>query len=178
MSDRERWIVYPLLFLAIGLAMRNDLAMQDEEHGGEVDVVRCKALEVVGPEGKPTATISTNSNGDGFLETGSASGEVQTRLGANVSGATLELLDRAGKLYALVGHDADRVGFFVGDTESGKLLPLFAPIVRTRTGEQNSATPEKTPEAQRNSAAPDKPPAPSGNSTDKPNGSTTAPARK
>jgi hypothetical protein len=32
MSDRERWIVYPLLFLAIGLGLKSRLSALDSEH--------------------------------------------------------------------------------------------------------------------------------------------------
>jgi hypothetical protein len=157
MSDRERWTVYPLLFLAIGLALRNNVEMQDDGHGSEAAVVRCKALEVMGPEGKPTVTITSSSKGDGLIETGNAEGELQARLGGNTTGATLELLDREGKFFLLVGHDGDQTGSFVGDTESGKILAL-PPVIRRApktpprkaTEEGNkSATPEKenAPEA-------------------------------
>src|SRR5262249_42778270 len=75
MSDRERWIVFPLLLLAIGLALRNNLEVQDEGQTAEADVIRCRALEVLGPEGKPTVTITSSSKGDGLLEVCDAGGQ-------------------------------------------------------------------------------------------------------
>ena len=42
MSDRERWIVYPLLFLALGAALRDKLARSIHS----VDVIRGAALDI------------------------------------------------------------------------------------------------------------------------------------
>jgi hypothetical protein len=126
MSDRERWIVYPLLLLAIGLAMGNRIVLQDEEHGGEADVIRCKGLEVIGPEGKPTISLSTSEKGNGMVEVGDAQGQLQSRLSANASGATLQLLDHDAKLYEFIGHYANRFGLFAGDAEGAKVLSLLS----------------------------------------------------
>jgi len=45
MSERERWIVYPLLFFALGAALRDKLLQQ-------VDVknIRCENLQIVGSQ--------------------------------------------------------------------------------------------------------------------------------
>jgi hypothetical protein len=155
MSDRERWIVYPLLFLAIGLAMRNDFEQSDEGHAGVADVVRCKALEIVGPEGKPTVSISTSSKGDGLLELGNSQGELESKLGANTAGATLQLIDHEGKIYALVGHDGDRVGLFAGDTESSRVLSLISVLTHPPATDQKSGSEQKAA-ANEKSVAPKK----------------------
>jgi hypothetical protein len=154
MSDRERWIVYPLLFLAIGLAMRSDIEQQDEGHAGQADLVRCKAIEVIGPEGKPTVSISTSSKGDGLLEMGNAQGDLESRLGANAAGATLQLLDHEGKIYALVGHDGDRVGLFAGDTESLRVLSMISVVSHPPASDQKSA-PTKSPDGKGESTKPE-----------------------
>ncbi len=46
MSQRERWVVYPLLFLALGLALRDKLVPPRSLTAG---VVLCDHLEVLGP---------------------------------------------------------------------------------------------------------------------------------
>lgn len=52
MSDRERWIVYPLLFLALGAALRDKLAKKSvTEH------LVCKQLTVVDENDLPVAQI-------------------------------------------------------------------------------------------------------------------------
>ncbi len=146
MSDRERWIVYPLLLLAIGLAMGNRLVLQDEGAGSEADVVHCKGLEVQGVDGKPIVTLAGDVKGDGILQINDAQGNLQSRLSANPSGAALELLDHTGKIYALVGHDANRVGLFAGDAESGRVLWNLSVLTRSREQQQQpDGEPKTTP---------------------------------
>jgi hypothetical protein len=165
MSDRERWIVYPLLLLAIGLAMGNRLVLQDEEHGGETDVIRCRGLEILGPEGKPTISLSTSEKGNGMVEVGDAQGQLQSRLSANASGATLELLDRDAKLYEFIGHYANRFGLFAGSADGAKVLSLlsFATHVTPRepkakpNDETKSPAPTKSPDIDEKPPAAEKP---------------------
>lgn len=54
MSSRERWTIYPLLFLALGLAIRGIVAPSPEIRceGLEASHVTCGELRVVGPDGK------------------------------------------------------------------------------------------------------------------------------
>ena len=55
MSDRERWIVYPLLFLALGASLRDKLAKQTR-----AKQIVCEQLYVVDSEGRPLATLAGN----------------------------------------------------------------------------------------------------------------------
>lgn len=55
MTDRERWIVYPLLFLALGAALRDKLAKQTR-----AKEIVCEQLYVVDAEGRPLATLAGN----------------------------------------------------------------------------------------------------------------------
>ena len=75
MSNRERWVVYPLLFLSIGLGLRKFDMQEADEHIAEVDTLRCKTLEIVTPEGKPRMSIATNALGEALLETSTAEGK-------------------------------------------------------------------------------------------------------
>jgi hypothetical protein len=84
MSNRERWVVYPLLFLAIGMAWHNDIDFKQTLHDGralEVELVRCKELEIVGEDNKPRAKLGTGTNGDAVAEAMTAEGMVALRLG-------------------------------------------------------------------------------------------------
>lgn len=45
MNERERWIVYPLLFLALGVALRDKLSEQTN-----TKLIRCQELVVTGEE--------------------------------------------------------------------------------------------------------------------------------
>lgn len=69
MTDRERWIVYPLLFLALGAALRDKLAKQTRAK----DIV-CEHLYLVDAEGRPAALLTgtelrfdLGGEGNGFV---------------------------------------------------------------------------------------------------------------
>lgn len=53
MTERERWIVYPLLFLALGAALRDKLAKQTR-----AKQIVCEQLYVVDPQGRPIGALS------------------------------------------------------------------------------------------------------------------------
>lgn len=77
MSDRERWIVYPLLFLTLGLTLRDKItgtlrrlvlldgkaAALDFENGVlriphiDADVVHCRRVDVRDPQDKPLVQL-------------------------------------------------------------------------------------------------------------------------
>jgi hypothetical protein len=94
MSSRERWIVYPLIFLALGIAMRVALRekyfpparVQSEEITAgrircaqlQVDQLltansivsrsaQCEAVAILGSNGRPTIILGNDSKGRGGL---------------------------------------------------------------------------------------------------------------
>ncbi|MEM6798578.1 MAG: hypothetical protein AAF589_03610 [Planctomycetota bacterium] len=52
MSERERWIVYPLLFLALGAALRDKLMQQTR-----ADQLVCQRLVMINESGVATAVL-------------------------------------------------------------------------------------------------------------------------
>ena len=52
MSERERWIVYPLLLFALGAAIRDKLAQEVESK-----VIRCESLQIIDQQ-DPTVTLA------------------------------------------------------------------------------------------------------------------------
>ena len=56
MSERERWIIYPLLFLALGAALRDKLAKQTRSEN-----VVCQKIHLVDDQGRKQAELSGNS---------------------------------------------------------------------------------------------------------------------
>jgi hypothetical protein len=54
-TDRERWIVYPLLFLALGSALRDKLAKQTQ-----AKQIVCEQLLLVDNDGRPAAALTGN----------------------------------------------------------------------------------------------------------------------
>ncbi|MDX1961615.1 MAG: hypothetical protein SFX18_00590 [Pirellulales bacterium] len=71
MSERERWIVYPLLFFALGTALREKIGFPETRTisqqmlAGQVvaEVVRTKQLVIVNDQQVPLATLGINQNG-------------------------------------------------------------------------------------------------------------------
>ncbi|TWT43452.1 hypothetical protein [Botrimarina hoheduenensis] len=57
MTERERWIVYPLLFLALGAALRDKIAKQTQTR----EIV-CERLLVVDSEGRSVAALIGDSS--------------------------------------------------------------------------------------------------------------------
>lgn len=106
MSERERWIVYPLLFFALGASLRDKLTqtVQSKE-------VFCQSLKIVDPhsEGKILAELSAESKGP--LE----GGEQMTVFRAdNMICNTLSVMD---------AKEPDKQLVFIGTG----LSPYFAP---------------------------------------------------
>jgi hypothetical protein len=117
MSTRERWVLYPLLFLTLGIVMRDKVmlpthlgAMQFE--AGEIATQRircnqlqvkellcdrlesnqteCRAFLVRGPNGQPTVLAGTDAKTNaGVVETHSAKGIPQVRLYSNNNGGQI-----------------------------------------------------------------------------------------
>ena len=79
MSTRERWIVYPLLFLALGTALRPKLAptfeasiMQitsDDVKSRELtaDRITCRSLTIVDDQNRPRIELVVNRDGRSSL---------------------------------------------------------------------------------------------------------------
>ena len=66
MSDRERWIVYPLLFMTLGLSLRDRIAGESVQKLS-IDEVVCNQLEVVSSDGRPQIRLSVTTSG-GVIE--------------------------------------------------------------------------------------------------------------
>ncbi|MFN7811119.1 MAG: hypothetical protein ACK5SI_00460 [Planctomycetia bacterium] len=70
MNNRERWTVYPLLFLAIGLAVRAGIADRDPFdalRGArlEADQIFCREIVVTGSDGLPIVHVGRVRDGGG-----------------------------------------------------------------------------------------------------------------
>ena len=131
MSDRERWIVYPLLFLALGVALRDKLtqivetrtveARFVEAQSVEVDRIRCKSIVVVGKNEKSQIDLSASSEG-----------------------GLMSVWDSQQELIVALGHFKGASGLF-GATTSGDLFPWNTYVNRspnrdTLPDEANGAT--------------------------------------
>ena len=100
MTDRERWIVYPLLFFGLGMATFNRIEIDQlvknvDSKTAEVERLRCKELQVTGKNGNVLVRIDADrDNGSGVIETASATGTPQFVLTSNSNTAVLGMNDR------------------------------------------------------------------------------------
>ncbi len=123
MSRRERWIVYPLLFMTLGIVMRDKVWPQTQFQAigitaEDVDAyrvisartIRCDRLEVGqvqcrglsvgrlsvgGAKGTDAIRLGVAADGDGLLQLAGKNGQPVVILGADESGESgmIELLD-------------------------------------------------------------------------------------
>ena len=136
MSNRERWIVYPLLFMSLGFSFTNGLELQERsalhdrgsESVADVGHLRCKSLEIIGADGKPRGSIGTSDAGNGLLQLGAPDGTLQAKLDSNLSGALLSLFDRSGKVAVRLGYEGEQIILAItgplGTLRPGFVVPL------------------------------------------------------
>lgn len=181
MSTRERWIVYPLLFLTLGIALRDKIVppgrlggpntrIEAGElvvrtlHCGEADSGRivCGAFGVAGQQGRPVVAIG-NASGRGVVETFAASGAPLVRLDASDSGGVVTAYGYAGKdVHELFfGHAGRDFGLFAGIPElKQRLQAVFlwqpwnpaAPPAKPQSPNATEAAPPKKIDAAKSPA--------------------------
>lgn len=101
MTSRERWTVYPLLFLALGLAVRSIVVPSGEFLAARVDDLQCIRLScqeivVVSEEGTTLVHIGREAGGRGREAGGRGREAAGDASGAG--GGRIELHDAAGGL--------------------------------------------------------------------------------
>jgi hypothetical protein len=116
MSSRERWTVYPLLFLALGIALKDKVTKNIA-----TDHVSCKSLYVTDRQGIP-----------------------QVQVGLNPSGGLIRI-DGQGGPRVLVGQLDQSAGVFLSDERGNLLRPPFA-VRRPPPRAQQPAQPDGAPQ--------------------------------
>jgi hypothetical protein len=114
MSTKERWTVYPLLLLAIGLALRGQLVPQ-EEHTGKTtlsaEAVVCRELAILGESGKIIVHAGRVKGGGG--------GRIEIRDGEGIDtlavGTTVDSRDGAVEFFNEQGQLIGRLGPAAGE---------------------------------------------------------------
>ncbi len=145
MSTRERWIVYPLLFLTLGIALRDKILPPTHFGGmgtmlkaGEIDVRRircgeiqagraifnqleagrseCRELIVVGPTGRPViAGFADPKSHNGAINTFSADGRPLVQLQSTDAGGIVVTFGKSGRV--LIIGDTGKHPANRGETE-------------------------------------------------------------
>ena len=103
MSDRERWIVYPILFFAVSLGLRNNGGFR-----GTVDfeTIECSNLLVRSPDGLPKVQVDTNGSGGRVSVFGANNSRIFTVQGINAGESSqLQLVGSTGASVTIVAAD-------------------------------------------------------------------------
>ena len=109
MTSRERWTVYPLLFLSLGIGLRNRVA------GIETSSVQCESLTIANSAGKPVARLHAVAPNRGQLEFCDPDGKILLAAGTSADAKTgvVQILtpSRGDGVAALVAAANDSGGF-------------------------------------------------------------------
>ena len=152
MSTRERWIVYPLLFLTLGIALRDKVIPPDHlgnfrmkfEAGTivtprircnellcdrlESNQTKCNTLLITGPNGQRVVAAGTDNKARaGIIETFTTDGMPQVRIFSSNAGGMVSTIQRAGKLALILGDTGKNFGVFAELPGLGQLIPLTLP---------------------------------------------------
>jgi len=167
MSDRERWIIYPLLFLALGSSIWGKLTKQIAS-----PLVRCQELEIVGPDDDvliklsarapraageihvygansryPLASMHGDSTGNfGMIECRDSDGRALAVVGGTNAGhGRIAVHDRQQTLATGLSHDGPRSGLSVSDLRTGEAFFLPRASVARLPSPTPSAAGENLP---------------------------------
>ena len=152
MTSRERWTVYPLLFLAIGMGLRNrPLDVMNFK------AVQCESLKVLGSEGKAAVVLGSTKDHQGLLELTDANGLPIAVLGPAAKGGNLRLITRDQKTWVNLGFEEPQPGVIIAEPNrslihfpvmrSAKLIPATDKKPKESKPQPANPTPEETPNA-------------------------------
>jgi hypothetical protein len=142
MSTRERWIVYPLLFLALGTAIKPKLVPAERVTCRTLEVVDAElrprihltagaaddgAIRIISQSGKPVVMLKSDAaTRAGLIETLSDNGQVQTAMMSSATGGEVVAYDFGPRNSVGLGHRDGQFGFMHTDIVSS--TPTFVPI--------------------------------------------------
>lgn len=127
MTDRERWTVYPLLFLTLGIAVKDKLVRLTDS-----DTVNCKQLIIHDRQNRAQVVITTTPEGGMLADAGTIAckrlvvqdqkGQTQVVLAATPAGGLIRTAGLGNGLDVLLGH-SERVAGLMFVDEVGNLHP-------------------------------------------------------
>jgi len=125
MSDRERWTVYPLLFLTIGLAMRAVLVPPATL--GDIDAVRlvCREIVVEDEDGTVVLHLGRVAGVGGRLEINDREGNAVMAVGCRPAATPKDEKDgprqteRPRAVIEFAGPDGEVVRRLTSETDEG-----------------------------------------------------------
>jgi hypothetical protein len=137
MTERERWIVYPLLFLTMGISLRGKAYPTKKV---DADRIECGELVVTGPDGKPAVVLNASAPGGQIiarritcdeLTVPGADGKPAVVLNASKSGGMVTAISADHALELTLGH-FDRDSSLFVETPTSKGTAIWAPLGNLR----------------------------------------------
>ena len=123
MSDRERWTVYPLLFLALGVSLRSSGKF------GPTKDISCQHLEIAGPDGDVRIMLSAApdaGSGGSVLKVTSGGGRGGIELCAAPQGAAVKAIGANGQAQVVL-ETTPNGGVLASLAPDGRRLTLVEP---------------------------------------------------
>jgi hypothetical protein len=166
MTDRERWTVYPLLFLTLGIAVKDKIVRLTD-----ADTVNCKQLIIHDRQNRAQVVISSTPEGGMLTDAGTIAckrlvvqdqqGRSQVVLAATPSGGLVRTSGLGNGFDVLLGH-TDRIGGLMFVDPAGVLhnlnpsiivakpmtKPAQEPAPETKAAEPDSSPPAETADPQ------------------------------
>ena len=131
MSDRERWIVYPLLFLALGISVKNGISLRMGREEQASERLSCRVLTLEADDGRrvrlrcgsleePTLEIDGAVLATGPLRLVDRQGRPLVTAGGGPAGGLVVAFDHDNLLHAALGHgEGEAIGVFKLDAKTG-----------------------------------------------------------
>ena len=116
MSNRERWIIYPLLLFTL---LMTTIRKLHESSMAEFDTIRCHELVVTSPGGAPRIALRQDAKGGGLVTIYGVTQPIITGNGDDM--AVIEMRGRASSKLEL---GVDRLGGYVNVVGSDRLPAL------------------------------------------------------
>jgi hypothetical protein len=159
MTDRERWTVYPLLFLTLGIAVKDRI----------VDTVQCSRLVVRDRQGTEQVVIAATPAGSALVVR-DPKGVEQVIISATSAGGLVRAQGTKTGVNVVLGHTEEIAGLMLYDARGHFMGPGVVQIaniqrhtVRPHQGDTEGNDPEARPpeevppdvEPERNTNPPD-----------------------
>ena len=126
MTTRERWIVYPLLFLALGASIKSHLVRRFE-----CDTLVVSNIEIVDRQSRPQVVLRATPNG-GELSLLSAKTTAQTTISAGrVRVQNVQIVDLHGRLQGMLAASPDGAVLTLHDQDGRVHTQLIAGGLQT-----------------------------------------------
>jgi hypothetical protein len=154
MSTRERWTIYPLLFLALGVALRDKLTATVDSK-----FITCEDLEIVDRHGQLQMHLTGHEGESGKLLV-LEHGEPRVVISSSKAGGAVTALDHEKNLLITLGHEKEESGVMAENRKNRAMFSArFEPHVSRRESRGRRQAPATEAPATQAAGGTEQPPA-------------------